>query len=333
MEQTSGTDSNVYLEVLNHSDKFIVVYTLLKLELITGKIVIFVNNKASGYKLKIFLDEFSIKNALLNYELPKATRHLAVTNFTKGVNVLIVIDPDERGSNTKDTKRHKIFKVPVSVLMNFGMPSSSKLLKKRIADMSSEINVGMSMLTLVSSEEQELEIFNKIGKRMEKQGRPFEKLQLKMEQFEKFRYRCEDVLRSVTEKRIKACQINDVKKAILAIKDSKNKIELNPEDKKILADAKKKEKPLKHLALVPDYLLPDSMRKNSKPYMVNKKEFEVKLAKRQRRDPNQFAEDEYMEEAPENIAWQDLTPTSNRKLWKIRHRHSLAKKVKAPRRY
>lgn len=333
MEQTSGTDSNVFLEVSDLSDKFIVVYTLLKLELITGKIVIFVNNKASGYKLKIFLEEFSIKNALLNYELPKATRHLAVTNFTKGVNVLIVIDPEEKGSNTKDTKRHKIFKVPVSVLMNFGMPSSSKLFKKRIADMSSEINAGMSILTLVSSEEQELETFNKISKRMEKQGRPFEKLQLKMEQFEKFRYRCEDVLRGVTEKRIKAFQINDVKKAILAIKDSKNKLELNPEDKKILADAKKKEKPLKHLASVPDYLLPDSMRKNSKPYMVNKKDFEVKLAKRQRRDPKNFAEDEYMEEAPENIAWQDLTPTSNRKLWKIRHRHSLAKKVKAPRRY
>lgn len=331
MEQTSGADSNAYLEVLSNNDKFIVVYTLLKLELITGKIVIFANNKTSGYKLKIFLDEFSIKNTLLNYELPKATRHLTITNFTKGINVLIVIDPEEKGSVTKDTKRHKIFKVPVSVLMNFGMPSSSKIFKKRVADMSSEINAGMSILTLVSGEEQE--IFEKVNRRMEKQGRPFEKLQLKMDQFERFRYRCEDILRGVTDKRIKGNQINDVKKAILAVKDSKSKFELNPEDKKILAEAKKKEKPLKHLASVPDYLLPDTMRKSSRPHLVNKKEFEIKLAKRQRREPKSFTEEEYMEEAPENISWQDLTPTSNRKLWKIRHRHSLAGKVKVPRRY
>jgi len=331
MEQTSGADSNAYLEVLTSSDKFIVVYTLLKLELITGKIVIFVNSKSAGYKLKIFLDEFSIKNTLLNYELPKATRHLTITNFTKGINVLIVIDPEEKGSVTKDTKRHKIFKVPVSVLMNFGMPSSSKLLKKRVADMSSEINAGMSILTLVSGDEQE--VFQRVSKRMEKHGRPFEKLQLKMDQFERFRYRCEDILRGVTDRRIKANQINDVKKAILAVKDSKSKFELNPEDKKILAEAKKKEKPLKHLASVPDYLLPDTMRKGPKAHLVNKKEFEIKLAKRQRREPKSFTEEEFMEEAPENISWQDLTPTSNRKLWKIRHRHSLAKKVKAPRRY
>ena len=329
--EEAAAESNAYLEVSNPEDKFIIVYTLLKLELVAGKIVIFTNDKTTSYKLKLFLDDFSIKSTLLNYELPKATRHLTITNFTKSIDVLIVADPDEKKSKTKETKRHKIFKVPVSVLINFDLPSTSKLFKKRIQDVTSDINQGMSVLTLITGQDQER--FEKIAKRMEKTGKEFEKLQLKMEQFEKFRYRCEDLLRGVTQKRIQATQMNDVKKAILAVKESKSKFELNPEDKRILAQAKKKEKPPKHLATVPDYLLPDTMRKETKTHLVNKNLFEEKLAKRQKRPAREFAQDEVMEETPDNIAWQDLAPTSNRKLWKIRHRQSLSKKTKKPRRY
>jgi superfamily II DNA/RNA helicase len=216
-------------------------------------------------------------------------------------------------------------------MINFDLPSNSKLFKKRIQDVTSDINQGMSILTLIQSSDSE--VFEKISKRLEKTGKIFEALHLKMDQFERFRYRCEDILRGVTHKRVQAYQINDVKKAILAVKESKSKFDLNPEDKRILAEAKKKEKPPKHLATVPDYLLPENMRKETKSYHVNRNDFEAKLAKRQRRPAKEYAPEETLEENPDNIAWQDLAPTSNRKLWKIRHRHSLAKKTKKPRRY
>lgn len=325
--------TNAYLEVETESDKYIIVYTLLKLSLISGKVIIYTNSKSTGYRLKLFLEEFHVKSLLLNYELPKATRHLAVTNFVGAVDVLIVIDPDEKESVNKGAKRHKIYKVPVSVLINFDIPTGSQIYSKRNSDVANEINSGISMLSLVSPDE--TQTLRKIQKRLEKSGKNnIEVLTLKPDQFEKFRYRCEDVLRSITQKNIKVSQLNDVKKAILSAKEAKAQFELNPEDKRILAEAKKKHKPLRHLSIVPDYLLPESLQKKSKPHKIKHADFEKKLAKRQKREPRDIPEGEVIEETPENIAWQDLAPTSNRKLWKIRHRRSLAGKApKKPRRY
>ena len=324
--------SNAFLEVKTESDKYIIAYTLLKLNLISGKVIIYTNTKTAGYKLKLFLEEFHIKSLLLNYELPKATRHLSISNFVKTNDILIVIDPEEKESENKDAKRHKIYKVPVSVLINFDFPSSSRIFNKRVSDVSTDFNSDMSLLSLVDPEE-EIQLL-KIKKRLDKLGKiNFEPLTLKNDQFEKFRYRCEDILKSITQKNIKINQLNDVKKAILSAKEAKAQFELNPEDKKILAEAKKKHKPLRHLGIVPDYLLPDQLQKKRKPHKIKHEEFEQKLAKRQKREPRDVSSGEMIEEAPETIAWQDLGPTSNRKLWKIRHRFNLAGKVKKPRRY
>ena len=333
VDRADSSGTNAYLEVNADIDKYIIVYTLLKLNLISGKVIIYTNTKSTGYRLKLFLEEFFIKTLILNYELPKATRHLTVTNFVNSIDVLVVIDPDEKESQNKDGKRHKIYKVPVSVLINFDIPTSSHVYNKRNSDVSSDINAGISLLSLVTPEEQAT--LNKIKNRLEKLGKnDMEVLALKSDQFEKFRYRCEDILKTITHRKIKASQLNDVKKAILSSKESKAQFENNPEDKKILAQAKKKHKPMRHLSVVPDYLLPDQLRKTPRSHKVNHSDFEKKLAKRQNREPRDVNEAEMIEETPENIAWQDLTPTSNRKLWKIRHRQSLAGKApKKPRRY
>lgn len=331
-ENEEGSSSNAYLEVKGESDKFIIVYTLIKLGLISGKVVIYTNTKDEGYRLKLFLEEFHIKTLILSYQLPKATRHLTVTNFVKTNDVLIVIDPDEKESENKDTKRHKIYKASISVLINFDFPSNTRLFKRRVTDISSERSQNLSLLSLI--EPNELKTFGQVSKKLLKQGRmPFELLEVKMDQFEKFRYRCEDILKTVTNKKIKACQMNDVKKAILSAKEVKTQFETNPEDKKILAEAKKRHRPPRHLSIVPEYLMPEGMQKEHKPHKVNKAEFEKKLAKRQKREVHDVDEKEVMEETPENIAWQDLAPTSNRKLWKIRHHFNMGKRSRKPRRY
>ena len=48
--------SNAFLEVKTESDKYIIAYTLLKLNLISGKVIIYTNTKTAGYKLKLFLE-------------------------------------------------------------------------------------------------------------------------------------------------------------------------------------------------------------------------------------------------------------------------------------
>lgn len=316
--------TDAYLEASSEDDRYIIVYTLLKLGLITGKIMIYTNTVEAGYKLKLFLEEFSIRSLLLNYEHPKSTRHLMVTNFVnRQIDVLIVIDPDEEESQNKGCKRHKIFKSPVSVLINFDFPSSISTYNKRISDVNDLINSNMSILSLILPDQ--FEQLEKLNTRLaKKEDKPVEKLGLKMTEFEKFRYRCEDILRSVTKKLVHNARMNDVKKAILATKEVKSKFDENPQDKKILQEAKKKHKAKRYLASVPDYLLPEPLkRKRSDSTKLDRKRFEEKLAKRQKRAPREVEAGETIEEAPENIAWEDLPPVSNRKMWKIRHHFSI----------
>jgi len=57
-------------------DKFLLAYVILKLRLIKGKCIIFVNDVDRSYRLKLFLEQFSIKSCVLNSELPLNSRHV-----------------------------------------------------------------------------------------------------------------------------------------------------------------------------------------------------------------------------------------------------------------
>ncbi|EFA81852.1 putative RNA helicase [Heterostelium album PN500] len=66
-------------------DKFLLVFSLLRLKLMQGKILFFVNDTSSCYKLKLFLERFHIKAAVLNSELPINSRHHIILQFNKGI--------------------------------------------------------------------------------------------------------------------------------------------------------------------------------------------------------------------------------------------------------
>jgi superfamily II DNA/RNA helicase len=55
-------------------DKFLLTYVILKLKLIRGKCLLFVNDIDRCYRLKLFLEQFSIKSCVLNSELPLNSR-------------------------------------------------------------------------------------------------------------------------------------------------------------------------------------------------------------------------------------------------------------------
>ena len=55
-------------------DKFLLTYIILKLKLVKGKCLLFVNDVERSYRLKLFLEQFSIKSCVLNSELPLNSR-------------------------------------------------------------------------------------------------------------------------------------------------------------------------------------------------------------------------------------------------------------------
>ncbi|KAF9561218.1 DEAD-domain-containing protein [Agrocybe pediades] len=81
-------------------DKFLLTYVILKLKLIKGKCIIFVNDVDRSYRLKLFLEQFSIKSCVLNSELPLNSRYHVVQEFNKGVYDYIIAT-DESGAHTE----------------------------------------------------------------------------------------------------------------------------------------------------------------------------------------------------------------------------------------
>jgi ATP-dependent RNA helicase DDX56/DBP9 len=75
-EDTSlATKLQQYVIFCPQKDKFLLIYVMLKLKLISGKMIVFVNEIDQAFRLKLFLERFSIKSAVLNSELPHNSRY------------------------------------------------------------------------------------------------------------------------------------------------------------------------------------------------------------------------------------------------------------------
>lgn len=108
-------------------DKFLLIYVILKLKVIRGKCIIFVNDVDRSYRLKLFLEQFSIKSCVLNSELPlnsryallvppetpnltpRISRYHVVQEFNKGVyDYIIATDESNAGEgDTDETEKNE----------------------------------------------------------------------------------------------------------------------------------------------------------------------------------------------------------------------------------
>ncbi|KAF8637669.1 hypothetical protein AX17_002736 [Amanita inopinata Kibby_2008] len=85
-------------------DKFLLTFVILKLKLIRGKCILFVNDVDRCYRLKLFLEQFSIKSCVLNSELPLNSRYHTVQEFNKGVYDYIIATDESGALNEQDSE-------------------------------------------------------------------------------------------------------------------------------------------------------------------------------------------------------------------------------------
>lgn len=117
-EETEDSDSLLSQYVLHlptEAEKFLHIYVILKLKLIKGKAILFVNDVERCYRLKLFLEQFTIRCCVLNRELPINSRcdHLStslenflisnryhtIQEFNKGVYDYIIATDESGGTN------------------------------------------------------------------------------------------------------------------------------------------------------------------------------------------------------------------------------------------
>uniref|UniRef100_A0A452H1X3 Probable ATP-dependent RNA helicase DDX56 n=1 Tax=Gopherus agassizii TaxID=38772 RepID=A0A452H1X3_9SAUR len=272
-------------------DKFLLLYALLKLGLVPGKAILFVNTVERSYRLKLFLEQFSIPACVLNSELPVQSRCHIISQFNRGFYDYIVAtdeqalaEPAVRAKRRKGAKAEKgkdpeygvargIDFQNVATIINFDPPPSVESYIHRAGRTARADNPGTA-LTFVTHPECPLlaEIEEALaGENTEPVLRPY---QFRMEEVEGLRYRCRDAMRSVTKQAIKEARLREIKEELLNSEKLKTYFEDNPHDLRLL----RHDRPLHpaivkpHLRNVPEYLVPPTLRAIAQPLLNKRKQ-------------------------------------------------------------
>ncbi|XP_015597691.1 probable ATP-dependent RNA helicase DDX56 [Cephus cinctus] len=266
-----------YTLTAEENDKAAILYALLKLHLIRGKSIIFVNTVDRCYKLKLFLEQFGIPTCVLNSELPAVSRCRAVTQFNSGT-YDIIIASDEKALEEphvvkqKKSKRRKdkesgvargIDFQFVSNVINFDFPLDVNSYVHRAGRTARGKNQGTA-LSFIAMRERVLmdEVENELK---QSYGREtlFRTYQFKLEEVEGFRYRAKDAWKAVTRIAVREARLKEIKQEVLNCEKLKGYFEDNPRDFQSLRQDKAlhtvRQQP--HLKDVPEYIVPASLKR------------------------------------------------------------------------
>jgi ATP-dependent RNA helicase DDX56/DBP9 len=187
-----------YLKFDTADDKFSTIFAMFKLKLFKGKVLIFVNKVQQGYKLAVFLGKLAIKSAFYNPRLPITSCSKILEEFNSNkFNFLILFHISQHCLPTAID----VTKV-IDFAIHFDSPFSISEYSDRIscANFNNSITfctgdefVAFSRIIEIASDHQVI--------------RPYD---LKM--LNNFKYRCKDVLRSITKKSISNVIMSDFKK-------------------------------------------------------------------------------------------------------------------------
>lgn len=278
-ELPPATQLTHYHLAAEEDEKAAILYALLKLRLVRGKSIIFVNSVDRCYKLKLFLEQFGIPTCVLNSELPAAIRCLSVNQFNQGV-YDIIIASDERSLDEPHAVKHvgkkgkrkkdKEFGVArgidfqfVSNIINFDFPPDVGSYIHRVGRTARGKHQGTA-LSFVSIRERVLmeEVENHLRGVYSEAEKVFRAYQFKLEEVEGFRYRSRDAWRAVTRIAVREARLKEIKQEVLNCEKLKSYFVDNPRDLQSLRHDKALHtvRIQPHLADVPEYIVPPALK-------------------------------------------------------------------------
>ncbi|RAH83264.1 ATP dependent RNA helicase [Aspergillus japonicus CBS 114.51] len=106
-KEEQGAGVSQFVVRCAEDEKFLLTYVIFKLQLIKGKVIIFVGDVDRCYRVKLFLEQFGIKSCVLNSELPVNSRIHVVQEFNKGVYDIIIAADDQEVLGAKKSRKTK----------------------------------------------------------------------------------------------------------------------------------------------------------------------------------------------------------------------------------
>lgn len=310
-DRSAGQLTQFYLQTPK-KDKNLLIYVFLKLGLLKGKGIFFVNSTDGGYRLKLFLEQFHIRSSVLNAELPFRSRLNIIEQFNVGnFDYLIATDEstdatdtdneqesdaeddEEPTKNNRSRKKDNEYGVSrgldfrhVSFVLNVDFPPSSKSYAHRVGRtarggakgvalslVDAESAEQHALLAAVQEDQPKISVANavtesfqavaagEVGVQPTEQSQP-SPLDFNIHEIEGFRYRVEDVSRSVTRTAVRETRAAELRAEILNSDRLQSHFEENPADLNLLRHdrvATHISKVQDHLKHIPKYLLPRGM--------------------------------------------------------------------------
>lgn len=271
------------IAVRKPDDRFLLLYVILKLHLLRGKMLVFVNDVDRSFRVKLFLEQFHVKTCVLNAELPLSSRQHIVDGFNRGIyDILIASDVKQQhlqgNTNGEFSVARGVDFKRVDVVINFDLPDTPSAYVHRVGRTARAGASGTALSLVLAGDELEEERLRLI--QADQLARfygdlPAEMLSTKPSlvsdyafdyaTLDGFRYRCADALRAVTRAAIREARQQDLRAELLTSARLKTFLEERPCDIEALAvkrhdrlSAPRHVRP--HLKHVPDYLLPHAPR-------------------------------------------------------------------------
>ncbi|KAK3146601.1 hypothetical protein QOZ80_3BG0268770 [Eleusine coracana subsp. coracana] len=264
-------------------DKMLYILALLQFKLIQKNVLIFVNTIDMAFRLRLFLEKFAIRSAVLNAELPQNSRLHIIEAFNARLFDYLIATDDSKPKEVKQPNKENKKEPKVSrkhlqqtldaefgvvrgidfknvfTVINFDMPENPAGYVHRIGRTGRANKTGAS-ISLVSPEENNTfkaiqSMLHDVEKNDSSSISPFPLLTTNA--VESLRYRAQDVARSVTTRDIQEARRQDIKNEILNSEKLKSHFEENPRDLDLLKHDKllsNKAIPA-HLRDVPEYLI------------------------------------------------------------------------------
>ncbi|XP_046625054.1 probable ATP-dependent RNA helicase DDX56 isoform X2 [Neodiprion virginianus] len=266
-----------YTLAAEENDKAAILYALLKLHLVRGKTIIFVNTVDRCYKLKLFLEQFGIPTCVLNSELPASARCRAVTYFNSGTyDIIIASDEkaleeplmvkDKKSKRRKDNESGVARGIDfqfVSNVINFDFPLDVTSYIHRAGRTARGKNQGTALSFVAMRERSLLDEVDTQLKEGYNRENIFKTYQFKLDEVEGFRYRAKDAWKAVTRIAVREARLKEIKQEVLNCEKLKGYFEENPKDLKSLRQDKAlhtvRQQP--HLKDVPEYIVPQTLKR------------------------------------------------------------------------
>ncbi|KAJ8956757.1 hypothetical protein NQ314_006631 [Rhamnusium bicolor] len=237
-------------------DKAAILYALLKLHLIRGKTIIFVNTVDKCYKCHS-VNQFN--QGIYDIIVASDEKALEHPGYEKNLN-------DSKKSKRKKDKESGVsrgidFQFVANVI-NFDFPLDVPAYIHRAGRTARGNNQG-SVLSFVSMKEKPLlENVEESIRQGHDDTSIFKSYQFKLEEVEAFRYRAKDAWRAVTRIAVREARLKEIKQEIFNCQKLKSYFEDNPTDLQVLRHDKALHtvRVQQHLSDVPEYIVPPTLK-------------------------------------------------------------------------